>query len=233
MGGAPPTGSAISFSGSQLVRVAPGPTDDLTIELWVRTKMFGPGGDWFSGAALFDADADGSANDFGATLSRDRFAFGTGNPDVTVLSKTPINTGEWVHVAASREMATGMISLYVNGALEATGASGNTGPLSQAVAPGIGGLIGKYGYENGLVGEITEVRLWNIVRSAGEMAATLHTRLRGDEPGLVGYWRFEDGAGLIAVDSSLSKNDGTLGDGYPELIPDWSTYSPPLIDSAE
>ena len=65
-------------------------------------------------------------------------------------------------------------------------------------------------------------------RTGAELTSTMHTRLRGDEPGLVGYWRFDEGAGVIAGDTSPSRNDGALGYGLPDLAPEWVPSDAPI-----
>lgn len=39
-----------------------------------------------------------------------------------------------------------------------------------------------------------------------------------DDPSLVGWWRFDDGAGTVAVDSSGNGNDGVFS-GDPVWVP--------------
>ena len=56
-------------------------------------------------------------------------------------------------------------------------------------------------------GLIDEVRLGNIVRTEAEIRATMDTSLQGNEPGLAGYWNFDDGT---ANDLSKNWNHGTL-----------------------
>ncbi len=227
--GAPAVASAsIEFGGSGVVRVQPSVTDDFTIEFWLKTKMFGPGNTWYGGAALFDADAPNSVNDFGSSLIGDKFAFGTGNPDLTILSTSSVNTGVWTHVAATRVMATGVLSVFVNGALETSQMSMNLASLKDAVGPCMGAMIYGNGFFNAFVGNITEVRLWNVARTQAEIAGTMKQHLVGNEANLVGYWRFDDGSGLVAKDSSASHNDGVLGNGRPELVPTWSSDGPDL-----
>jgi hypothetical protein len=63
-------------------------------------------------------------------------------------------------------------------------------------------------YMNGMV---DEVRVWNVVRSGAQILANYQHPLAGGEPGLVGYYRFDEGAGQVVVDSSSAGNDGVLG----------------------
>lgn len=67
---------------------------------------------------------------------------------------------------------------------------------------------------------IDEVRVWNSVRSAAEIETYHCERLAGTEPGLVAYWRFNEGSGTTAI-GLLNNNDGQLGGGYSDRIPTW------------
>ena len=60
------------------------------------------------------------------------------------------------------------------------------------------------------VGQIDEVRVWNIARSEADIRSNMNTQFNGDEPGLVGYWKFDEETEGRISDSSLNKNDGKL-----------------------
>jgi hypothetical protein len=60
------------------------------------------------------------------------------------------------------------------------------------------------------VGQIDEVRAWNVVRTATDIMGTMHKPLTGTEPGLVGYWRFDEGTGAVASDRTVTKNNGSV-----------------------
>lgn len=66
----------------------------------------------------------------------------------------------------------------------------------------------KYNYikKNLFKGIISEVRLWNIARTQHEIQADMYRSLSGNEEGLVGYWRFEEGEG-DRVYNLASKSD--------------------------
>jgi len=59
-------------------------------------------------------------------------------------------------------------------------------------------------------GFITEVRVWDSVRTAAEIQNDMHRRLTGNEPGLVGYWPLNEGQGTIGTDRSNQGHDGTI-----------------------
>ncbi len=52
------------------------------------------------------------------------------------------------------------------------------------------------------VGRLGEVRLWNLRLSDAEVAAHARASISGNEPGLVGYWPFDEAAGATAFDRS-------------------------------
>ena len=54
-------------------------------------------------------------------------------------------------------------------------------------------------------GTMDEIRVWNVARSAAEIAANFQQELNGDEPGLVAYWNFEGNL----VDRAGGDNNGT------------------------
>ena len=63
-------------------------------------------------------------------------------------------------------------------------------------------------------GMLDEVRIWNLARTHEEIRSTMNAPLTGDEPGLAGYWNFDDGT---ADDLSPSGNHGAL-EGSTQII---------------
>ena len=68
-----------------------------------------------------------------------------------------------------------------------------------------------------------------MLRTTAEIQATMTTELPGIEPGLAGYWRFNDG-GAVAPDDSLGIATATLLNGTP-WVPDGPLT--PDIDGAD
>ena len=77
------------------------------------------------------------------------------------------------------------------------------------------------------VGLIDEVRIWNIARTENEIWSDINTQLKGDEPGLVAYWKFDGETNGMVLDASSNKNHGRLiGNGK------FAPYTRPIFESA-
>jgi hypothetical protein len=60
-------------------------------------------------------------------------------------------------------------------------------------------------------GFIMDVRLWNVTRTQTQLQNSMNSQLTGNETGLVGYWKLNDGSGQSINDYSPVNNDGVLG----------------------
>ncbi len=60
-------------------------------------------------------------------------------------------------------------------------------------------------------GDIDEMRVWNIAKSEADIQQLMTATLTGNEPGLVAYWRFNEGAGQTLNDLTPNNNHGRLG----------------------
>ncbi|MEL7147424.1 MAG: LamG domain-containing protein, partial [Bacteroidota bacterium] len=66
---------------------------------------------------------------------------------------------------------------------------------------------GKMTIGNGeFKGKVHELRIWEDVRSYGEVIANMSQTLTGNEPGLYGYWTMDEGTGALAIDKSAGRN---------------------------
>ena len=129
----------------------------------------------------------------------------------------PVN--EWVHIAVTYD--SGRLCIYVNGKLQSSGTCGY-GAVNWGTYAAIdqeqstrGFHIG-YSYERKreLAGEIAEVRIWNRVLTADEIAAPDHFyTVDPASENLVAYWKFNDGAGNVVRDWSPYGNDATAPEG--------------------
>jgi Concanavalin A-like lectin/glucanases superfamily len=122
----------------------------------------------------------------------------------------------WFHIAATYDGAL-TIKAFVNGReMKVAGREGPAvirdnilplGTVASEVRIGWADNTEPDAYFNG---QIDEVRIWNVARSAADIQQTMSVRLTGSEPGLVAYWRFDEMTGDVAVDSSLQHHDAVL-----------------------
>jgi hypothetical protein len=220
---------ALRFDGLDDVVVVPyapelNLTGAFTLEAWANMEGFyAPGNAWNT----IMAKPDGSSGQAVGVYVDDR----DGRPGLFVgysyiKSQTALTLNVWHHVAAVRQ-ANGSAFMYIDGQ---SVASGN---LSAPASTGYGWMLG---YDNGdyaMDGILDEVRIWSIGRSQADIAATMNRPLTGQETGLVGYWRLNEGTGQVAHDSSPYHNDGQLGDQPNADVrdPEWTAPGVPLQES--
>ncbi len=60
------------------------------------------------------------------------------------------------------------------------------------------------------VGQIDGVSVWNVALTEAEILSNMNTQLKGNEPGLVAYWKFDEVTDQNVPDVSPNKNSGKL-----------------------
>lgn len=124
-----------------------------------------------------------------------------------LISSPSIPIHQYTHVAATYEASTETASLYINGVFDTSKSVGNS------VSNSTGNLYYGFdlvGSDPPLKGIIDEARIWNIARTESEIQSTMNQPLNGNETGLIGYWKFDEGTGTITYDATSSHNDGTI-----------------------
>jgi hypothetical protein len=121
------------------------------------------------------------------------------------------------------------MKFYVNGTLDSQHNETlpicytTAGPLEMGLYPGAPDSSHPYG------GFIDEVRLWNISRTQAEIQSDCYRTLNSTEmanPDLVGYWRFDEGSGVISRDYSIYHDDAALASAPNN--PQWVEPGAPL-----
>ena len=130
-----------------------------------------------------------------------------------------VQLNAWVHYAGVIETdgVQTTLKLYRNGELV------NQETFNYAVNgnPGCDGYIG--GVHTGhtsaecyftspqrFTGQIDEVSMWNRSLSQSEVSDVMKRKLNHDDEGLIGYWPFEEGHGVITIDKSKFSNHAHL-----------------------
>jgi len=128
----------------------------------------------------------------------------------------------WHHAAATYNSVTGVSSVYVDGVLVNSGTNASYGLLSNNTTMRLtfgsddAGLSPGNQTDRQFRGSISDVRIWNVVRSAAEIAANYQQRLTGNESGLLGYWKLNQGYGS-GWGSYSKANDSTINRGWGTL----------------
>ncbi len=222
---------------------------DFSVDFWVRaepadnptTSAGGDvelgGGAWLNGNVVVDRSIfGGSDRAYGVSLAGGvvRFFSGAGDgPGAdaphTLEGSDVVIDGSWHHVAVTRDAASGLKRIYVDGALDFETAAGvSFADLSypDAGVPGAGSPWGPYlvvgAAKHDVVGPpsfagfVDELRVWDRALSETEVLSFFDRALPTDPPGLVANYRFEEGAGTVLLDSSdAGSPDGELIAGVP------------------
>jgi len=161
---------AAQFNGTDgEVQIPASVSDHFSVAFWLKTTDNAAPGPWPEGRGLVDGNISGLTSDFGTVLTGGKVAFGVGSASAnfSIASISTINDGQWHHIAATRNAASGAMALYVNGALEAA-TNGPTGPLAALNGLRIGRLNSGGGF---LAGSMDEVLLYDTVLNPMQIAA--------------------------------------------------------------
>lgn len=182
---------------------------DFTVELWFRPASL----------AARQALA-GSGNERppqrGKGLRYDAgvLSFHANNEAHRIALSFPVGvTGRWMHAAATVDRS-GKAILYLDGE-----------PVAEADAMPLGDedvsadrfpvfRLGRRPHSNiwFFEGEIAEVRVWLVARSAAEIRENMSRGL-SDEEGLILCWPLDEGLGHRVVDRSETRNEGVVSNG--------------------
>jgi Concanavalin A-like lectin/glucanases superfamily len=210
---------------------------DFTYEMWVRCAYADNTStsttDWRYSNILFDRDAWNSVRGHGLGVARSGSnlvaVFGVAGASLTHVSiagTTNIGDGAPHHIAVVRRQSTGVIELYVDGALEDSGTY-TTGDLSYDDSNAGGQdndaiILGREKHDVGVgfAGRLDSLRISNSRRYT--TAFSRPTAPLTVDANTVGLWQFDDAAGLQATDDASGVH-GTLQVGGPSSGPTWAT----------
>ena len=179
-------------------------TDNYTLEAWIFPESFS----WLAG--IISKYQTSAANGYMLRLTHQSPYTGLGFDEV-VTSTGVLNSNRWYHIAAVNN--GGSRKLYINGIeFNISGSplnvSANNDPLR----------IGSDYSGRFFDGRIDEIRIWNVPREQDDIIATMDTVLSGSETGLVAYYTFNEGSGIILYDQTDNGHNGTLVGG-----PSWAS----------
>ena len=149
-----------------------------------------------------------------------------------------LEAGRWYHVACTYDQATQTVRIYVDGKIQseqtgvgiATQSEDNRINLAMRALydyylnnptedneKKYGGFVDAYQFFIGksydekrpLNGKIAEARVWSVARTPEQIWENMYNvENPADDPTLLGYWKFNEGAGNTVRDYSMYGNDG-------------------------
>jgi hypothetical protein len=179
----------------------------LSIELWVSISSVASTQDFIT--MRTDLDSGVRVGVRGGTVAASRVYVDR------ALVQAPVvpSVNDWHHVAYTSDGTTHI--LYIDGT-----AVDSQSPNNDTHTPSSVWLGTLDGSTELFAGQMDEVRVWSVTRSASQVQVDMHRGPAGAQPGLVAYWTFDDARnGGRSVDSSGRGNDVTLGDGVVPLMP--------------
>jgi PKD repeat protein len=181
-------------------------TEAITLEAWINPSGWGEEIDSGSGR-IFDKDkfslyiqGEDSQNLVFKSITE------TGQTSWVSTPANSIILNEWQHVAVSYD-GISEVMIYING-LEQN-LSMYDGPLGNIVNNLSDNLYigsdaeGDFTFQ----GVIDELRLWDMTVTGADIAANMALYLNGDEAGLKGYWKLNEGMGIEANDETEFENN--------------------------
>jgi len=191
------------------------PAESLTLECWVYLNEIPSG--------THNPHLISRFNCYSLTVGANGFATAYIQNDegdwFSEAGTTSIATHKWYHLAATYDGSN--LRVFVNGEQEGITTAYDT--MARTTLNFRIGARNAYVTTTNTNGIIDEARVWDIPRSQSEIRASMNRTIPGSTPGLVGYWRFDEGAGTNADCETSFDNDGTLRSVSSPSLPAWTT----------
>ena len=174
-------------------------TNNYTLEAWIFPESFS----WLAG--IISKYQTSAANGYMLRLTSQAPYTGLGF-DEKITNTGVLSANQWHHIAAVND--NGQRRLYINGSL--TSISGSAlNVISNSDPIRLGSDYSSRYFD----GRIDEVRIWNIARNQEEIVSSMDSSLTGQESGLVAYYNFDEGSGIILNDLTGNGHNGTVVGG--------------------
>jgi hypothetical protein len=197
-------------------------TGDWTVETWFKDET--PGGynhDTKYLAIKGDTNVGGEAPYLIGIQWNTLFAGErTGWTNNTLTSSlASVSAGTWHHVAAVLVASSRQLTIYLDGVQVAQGtlAALSTSPNGLPLEIGRNGSTGQFWQ-----GKLDDLRIWNLARTAANISTSYQSELGTAPAGLVGNWKFNEGAGTLTADATPTPDNATLFGGAafsPDIHP--------------
>jgi len=190
--GTGPRDGALDFSGSNDVRSNANfdPPERGTVAFWMKRD----------GTVSSTERIVGTSDNWEIVMGSDgqiAFDLGAGAASSSFVTNDALNeTGRWYHVVGVYDTIDDTFAVYIDGQLQKTGSYNLADQGANYLSLGT-----RTGSSERFDGSIDDLRIYNYELDA-EAIAELH--------GLVGHWKFDEGSGSVAADSTAFENDATI-----------------------
>ena len=135
-------------------------------------------------------------SDYGKTIM---YGFGTGSSYYSTTVDSVISTPGWYHVATTFDGTN--YKLFLNGEeVWSTDRNRNLIPANTSIK-----TIGV-----NFIGEMDDLRLWDVARTESEIKADMNKRLTGSESNLVAYYPMDVNSDYKLIDLTSNQNHGVI-----------------------
>jgi hypothetical protein len=219
-------GSGLSFDGSSdYVEIADQPelrTENFTISFWQYLPNSIPSSDQYP-----IAKADDKHFVIGIQNSATNYELSVWDSSLVEhkagFAKTNLTANRWEHIAAVRDTTNSKTYIYLNGVL--------MDEQSQSFTPNLGTAAMRFGKRidgiSPFSGYLDDVKIYNYARTQEQIIEDMnggHPAPGSPVGSPIGYWKFDEGYGDTAYDSSPQGNDGNLYGTCPGAgtCPSWT-----------
>ena len=207
-------GSALTLNGTSQYLLAGTASDHAlttgTIECWIKTGDAG----WDYRGIIVKQMA------FGLFLKYNQLVAYDWKDAREISTGRGLNDNAWHHVAMSFQSGvTGGTVIYLDGVAVLK--------TTYTVKENSVALVAGSGFDKGgqfFTGMIDEIRIWNSVRSAEEIANNKNSSVAANSPGLISCFKLDETSGGIALNTVSSGANGTVFGGAT-----WTALSPSAI----
>ena len=181
------------------------PTNAITVETWINASAWKNS---ISDGSIIAKDVNAPNRGYILRCGNNgsiEFMISDGGTWKSASSPSMLLTSRWYHIAGVYDGTN--VMLYVNGEKVAYKPAFSFSPSPTNL------YIGESPTYSGrtFAGTIDEVRIWNIARSATDIQSNMTTSFTGNEPGLVAYYKLDEGLGNAVInDQTANANLGTL-----------------------
>ncbi|MCK5330185.1 MAG: choice-of-anchor D domain-containing protein, partial [Candidatus Marinimicrobia bacterium] len=175
-----------------------------TLEAWIKVNELSRGWQFIIAKAMLSGDPN--SDNYSLRLSEDNriavYFEDASGANLFLYSLQTIDVEKWYHVTYTFDEENDDERLYIDGELDTEQTNTLVPDPSDAASDNL--YFGRDVVNNihSFKGTTDEVRIWNYARTQEEIQANMSHHLDGDEEGLVGYWRMDEGSGQTVFDYS-------------------------------